>query len=641
MTMAKVAVPGSLTSNSLPFGRGSKVQAGKAMKRKTPSELRGEQLKRSCSQELVDESPVSLPGAEKNNTGVANNVKKSETSKVPRYIDTRVDEVFPVRKSNNRVRLLNGKEKGKDSFSNEQSNSLKKSTASFGLADKSQPLFTCGGSSVCSVDSTASAKDILGEACQTTETCNQRLTEKSNQFLSPSEASLGIGKSDLIAVDMDKVLKGLVAHNPPADSSEKVGDLSSVYSGSFCSEVHIPGSKTPLDLTLKTTVRLVSSSPVNWCHRVTPGSSYNLMAQFTSRFGCSGDHDVRQSLETAQALYSKALHSWVYPQSSLPPLIISALTSAAAQGGEADFLLKRQLAWEDSFQSLYYMLRRRICDIFYVCTSQFVVMFTGADYPGRTNRLCNAYISQSTRGLRSLLREHDICFSMPLCRSEVEQANVEDLVELSEIEKRNVGQARRLVSISDVDNSPQSLLAFSGNDNVHGLYDFLLNYRSILSSLTGLDVPLLYSPVPFQNASLCSPEVRCREMKRVDTVSCRGSNMEEGNFCQDSRTGFCYSIEVKDTFLPPWIISGICAAMGSEGRSFEASFTTEAISIGLNVALDTDCQKTDTKTEACKSLPESNTFNVPKAVVAPCLQSASLRGLKYCNGSYTASLLPL
>lgn len=41
-----------------------------------------------------------------------------------------------------------------------------------------------------------------------------------------------------------------------------------------------------------------------------------------------------------------------------------------------------------------------------VCTSQFVVMFTGIDESGKTKSTCGAYISRSTRGLRSLLREH-------------------------------------------------------------------------------------------------------------------------------------------------------------------------------------------------------------------------------------------
>ena len=41
-----------------------------------------------------------------------------------------------------------------------------------------------------------------------------------------------------------------------------------------------------------------------------------------------------------------------------------------------------------------------------VCTSQFIVMFTGGDGSGKSKCSCYAYISQSTRGFRSLLREH-------------------------------------------------------------------------------------------------------------------------------------------------------------------------------------------------------------------------------------------
>lgn len=36
--------------------------------------------------------------------------------------------------------------------------------------------------------------------------------------------------------------------------------------------------------------------------------------------------------------------------------------------------------------------------------------------------------------------DQGVCFSMPLCRSKVEQVNAEVLVELSEIEKYNLGQ---------------------------------------------------------------------------------------------------------------------------------------------------------------------------------------------------------
>ncbi|RZC19652.1 hypothetical protein D0Y65_006467 [Glycine soja] len=70
-----------------------------------------------------------------------------------------------------------------------------------------------------------------------------------------------------------------------------------------------------------------------------------------------------------------------------------------------------------------------------------------------------------------------------------------------------ITQTWRLRSFSNVDNSPASLLAFSGNNNVHALYDFLLNYRFLLTSLSSVDVPVLCSPVPFQNSALSSLDV--------------------------------------------------------------------------------------------------------------------------------------
>ncbi|KAJ6691332.1 hypothetical protein OIU74_015932 [Salix koriyanagi] len=93
--------------------------------------------------------------------------------------------------------------------------------------------------------------------------------------------------------------------------------------------------------------------------------------------------------------------------------------------------------------------------------------------------------------------------------------------------------------------------------------------------------------------------------------------------------------------------------MGSEGRSFEARYhkflhqllssmplTPERTSIGLNVALETACEKPD-QAAAAEGLQESNhAFDIPQATVAPCLGSGFLKGLKYCDGSYTASLSP-
>lgn len=53
---------------------------------------------------------------------------------------------------------------------------------------------------------------------------------------------------------------------------------------------------------------------------------------------------------------------------------------------------------------------------------------------------CNAYLSQSTRGMRSLLRKQGVCFSMPLCKAKVEQATEDNLIEFSKIRTLNLGQ---------------------------------------------------------------------------------------------------------------------------------------------------------------------------------------------------------
>ncbi|KAL4606748.1 hypothetical protein ACB092_09G125900 [Castanea dentata] len=640
--MAKVAAQ---APSSFQIGGGGAMKASTGLRRKTPSELRGEQLKQTNVIDLVDESPDPLVGTANDTNEVDNGLKKPEISKNPRYIDTRMDEVFPVKKS--RVRMLSGKENAKvntfpcENNSIEQTGGLKNISLISSLAAKRRHQLLSRESSVTSSED---AKDGVAQVFHSIGKCSQSTFRSVNEISSVSDKSSG-----LATIDMDKALKGLAALDPPAisgshiDSSERPGDPTSTYSGNFCSECHLPGRKAPLDFTLKTCVRMVSSSPVNRIHRSIISGT---MPQFTFQFGHSEDQNNSHSsvpTSTSHVLSSKVMHSWVYPQSTLPSSLISVLISSAAEGVEMDFLRKRQLAWEDSFRSLYYMLRNNVCNLFYVCTLHFVVMFNGGDSSGRNKRSCNAYISRSTRGLRSMLREHDVCFSMPLCHSKVEQVTTEDLVELSEIEKHNLGQTRRLSSLSDIDNSSQSLLVFSGNKNVHGLYDFLLNYRSFLTSLTAMDVPLLCSPVPFQNAALSAPEVRCMELKRADHVASppKGST-KDGECMQGSSAGLCYTIEIKDAYLPPWIICSVCAVMGSEGRSFEASFITEPTSVGLNVALGATCDKSDSQAAAGEGLQESSfAFGIPEAIVTPSLCSGLLKGLKYDNGSYTASLSPI
>ncbi|KAK2364531.1 downstream neighbor of Son [Trifolium repens] len=603
--MAKVATPNAMPPNS--HGISSVPLKGVSIgKRKTPSELRGEQLRRESVVDLTDQSSQSTGSI--NATEVDNRFKKPGLFRAPRYNDTRLDEVFAAKKP--RFRIATGKENVKENPSVEQTSNLKNASIFSNSTVKRQQGVSCLEKSAASGEVT---EDSVLKASETKKKYDE------GKFLSVADLSSAVDRSSGVgAIDMGKALKGLASLGPcadnglAADSPESGADPAPTIAGNSFSECHIPGKKAPLDLTLKTSMRIVSSAPANWNEDMRGSQGFQL------------------------------LHSWMYPQSILPPSIISVLSSSTAEG-ELEFLRKRQVAWEESFRDLYYMLRKNICGLFYVCTSQFVVMFTGGDGSGKSNCSCNAYISQSTRGLRSLLREHDLCFSMPLCRSKVEQVTTEDLVELSEIEKQNLGQTRRSRSFSDVDNSPESLLVFSGNNNVHGLYDLLFNYRTLLTSLSSVDVPVLCSPAPFQSSALTSPDIKCMEMRRAEDIAANnGSIWKDNEFAQGSSDGLFCSIEIKDTFIPPWIICRICALMGSKGKSFEASFVTKPVSIGLNVALKSTGEKSESKASDSESLRDGgNSFGIPEAAVTSSLYSCTLKSVKYCDGSYIASLSPV
>lgn len=75
----------------------------------------------------------------------------------------------------------------------------------------------------------------------------------------------GPGETDVI-FQQNKALKGLATCEPllvhPGDITGE--DDTASLSGSFMSEFQVSGQKIPLDLSLKTYARLVSSSPLSW-----------------------------------------------------------------------------------------------------------------------------------------------------------------------------------------------------------------------------------------------------------------------------------------------------------------------------------------------------------------------------------------
>ncbi|KAJ3685887.1 hypothetical protein LUZ61_015051 [Rhynchospora tenuis] len=579
--MAEVSIIEPSQVNEFQFKRPA---PGARMKRKTPSELREEQLKRRAHEKLAE--------------------KGNQPFKVPCLVNTRVTQAYPVVKPVERSRLY-----WKD-----------------GVKDAPATIGAHNGSSSNnseSVEQTSRETDCADQTFKKKDKCIESALLNVVQLHLRDEVPATTNE-----IDMEKALKGFrvpcdpMAPNFPSNSSGSM-DVDPISSDICPSQISIPGKKIPLDLTLKASLRLVSSSSVKWCHRI--DSTYFAASQSC---GCRV-----QASQTKEELFSKALSSWIYPQSTLPTHIISAMASSKAKG-DLDFLQNRRLDWENSFRSLYYMLRKKLCSIFYVYTSEFVALFVGGHILGE-KRSCNAYISKSTNSLRSVLRKHNVSFTMPLYHNEEEHASADDLAELSEIEKRNLGQAVYTDYFVDVDGTPQSLLSFTGNTSVHGLYDFLLNHRLFFTSLNGGDVPLIYSPVPFQNSSLYFPKVNCKEVRKADMMVLSESNENRTTIEDLSNSKICYSIEIRNSIIPPWVISGICAALNADGSSFDSIFTIDHSSMGLNYALNSTPSKLDSGA-TCSSANKGETFGITETVLVPSLRTSAVRRLRYTNGAYVA-----
>ncbi len=57
-------------------------------------------------------------------------------------------------------------------------------------------------------------------------------------------------------------------------------------------------------------------------------------------------------------------------------------------------------------------MRARQCPFFYVCTHQFSVLFRAAGIAGIAET--HALMTPTTKGLRDILQQEDIAFTMPL-----------------------------------------------------------------------------------------------------------------------------------------------------------------------------------------------------------------------------------
>jgi hypothetical protein len=230
------------------------------------------------------------------------------------------------------------------------------------------------------------------------------------------------------------------------------------------SDFGCPATKSirlPIDWSIKTRVRFISKvafpwngqfkaiedaagltafvrcmqTPIEKCRLKSGGNSASnligLEAQqlLSPRLSSLGVGEVKvnavEPIDSSQtAVLRKFGFVWMYPNFPWMPLFPRIENTCNVSGAVTD---KQEILFKDakspmceqlrhewcvSVRSLYNLLKSKHCPYFYVCDNSFTILFRAAGVAGIDN--IHALISNSSSGLRKMLKEEGIDFTMPL-----------------------------------------------------------------------------------------------------------------------------------------------------------------------------------------------------------------------------------
>uniref|UniRef100_A0A336LZX7 CSON012986 protein n=1 Tax=Culicoides sonorensis TaxID=179676 RepID=A0A336LZX7_CULSO len=310
----------------------------------------------------------------------------------------------------------------------------------------------------------------------------------------------------------------------------------------------IPTPYLPIDWTIKSRLRLL-------CRTQIPGNNLktNQEASGTTSFvRCIDPNQTNAGLDISPgARFHQSTLYWQYPH--LPWLTMYPRNSKTNHGFNIGELEAKALHrdWTDAFRSLFQLIRSRQCPYFYVCANSFTVLFRAAGIGGRVET--HAFLTPTSRGMRSALRNEDIEFTMPLKKTandvnrstdsvkspntstsnssedttlQPEISSDEDEekwlaslgVEADQIKKINEKHYRKIQNKECEDDfSEQSICLIEGVD-CQAFFNFLLNSKSSIAKVGRLAnvPPTLLAPVAFQGASLRQLSVRSSKVRLDD-----------------------------------------------------------------------------------------------------------------------------
>lgn len=397
----------------------------------------------------------------------------------------------------------------------------------------------------------------------------------------------------------------------------------------------------PVDWSLKTKLRVVSSRPLNWCTQLKSAEEANGVQQFVENPNSSCHSAIND-----KSHFHRCCMYWIHPNipwMKLFPRIVDDSKSSVA----ASYLLQEEVKkslqadWEQSFTSAYHQLRSRLCPYFYLCTHQFTVLF----YIG-TEAQSNivALVTPTTRGFRELLETEGIDFKLPVGNKTPSPEGKQNVTDISE--KTDGNQEVKVDNSEDIDEDaddildaddaahgwlesmgldkkqfptldpkkvklqregfrvidhrPESLVMIEGTE-VQAFFNFLLNCRTCVAmsgTQAGLP-PTILSPTPFKGATLKSHKVKHTAVKQSD---------REGNITH------AHIVEVTGPILP-WHCQHLVSLLHrTQSADFGMVFNNHDPTVPLNVLSKILTSKTD-KEQNSEGKEEKITSTILESIV--------------------------
>mmetsp|Transcript_36176 Transcript_36176/g.95125 ORF Transcript_36176/g.95125 Transcript_36176/m.95125 type:complete len:437 (-) Transcript_36176:244-1554(-) len=314
--------------------------------------------------------------------------------------------------------------------------------------------------------------------------------------------------------------------------------------------------KYPEDWSVKQTVKFYSRQSFNWACVDDAKWNQTLHSFLSHRKSFNEDSDPAD-------FFQHATHHWKFPSEQLPPAISSMLKRQSVSTSSSKDMVwfqERLSSWNRAFESLFSSLRQGICPYFYYMGEEFHVLFCASS----SDRPMTARLTHSNRTLRRKLQDHAINFTTPYgseIDETIEQKRCrEELRSLRTDTDLNVRETSR---VDFTDFSTESLLAFTGRNDVVGIFNFLKDVHR-----PDQDVPTLLSPTAFSEACLKSSTVRIKKTVMAESLSTGNSDG--------------HVLEVEGPILPTSLRTMIEALTSTQG-AFEGRFVTIPRTVGLNV----------------------------------------------------------